>query len=135
MFSSNAQSPFSTAHNFPNLCYQFVDQSHNQVEPSHGPRQHTASQVERKYCVATNTSHESLLEKSTTIIGSDYLELLAAFSALAALAADLAKVVGFKALLGFSACLILNTAQAVPKACPAASSPSLVALAASSPYL
>lgn len=73
-----------------------------------------------------------LLEKSTTIIGGDYLELLAFLSALAA---DLAKVVGFKALLGFSACLILNTAQAVPKACPAASSPSLVALAASSPYL
>lgn len=80
-----------------------------------------------------------LLEKSTTIIGGDYLELLAFLSALAAaaaaLAADLAKVVGFKALLGFSAFLILNTAQAVPKACPAASSPSLVALAASSPYL
>lgn len=69
----------------------------------------------------------------------DYLELLAFLSVAAAiaadLAADLARAVGFKALLGFSAFLILKTAHAVPKACPAASSPSLVAAPASSPYL
>lgn len=50
-------------------------------------------------------------------------------------AAALASVVGLITLLGLSAFLILNTVQAVPIACPAASRPSFVTLAASSPYL
>jgi hypothetical protein len=49
--------------------------------------------------------------------------------------AALARVVGLITLLGFRAFLILNTAQAVPIACPAASSPSFVTFPADSPYL
>lgn len=63
------------------------------------------------------------------------MELFAFFSAAADLAADFANALGFNTLFGLNAFLILKTAQAVPTACPAASSPSLVALAASSPYL
>lgn len=48
---------------------------------------------------------------------------------------DLASDVGFRTLFAFKACLILNTAHAVPMAWPAASSPSFVAAAAFSPYL
>lgn len=55
----------------------------------------------------------------------------AAFAFTAALARD----VGLNALFGLKACLILKTAQAVPKACPAAFSPSFVAFPACSPYL
>jgi len=50
-------------------------------------------------------------------------------------AAALASVVGLITLLGLSAFLSLNTAQAVPIACPAASRPSLATWAACSPYL
>lgn len=64
-----------------------------------------------------------------------YLDFLAFISAAAVLAADLARVLGFKTLFGSIAFLILKTVHAVPTACPAASSPSLAALAASSPYL
>lgn len=66
---------------------------------------------------------------------SYHFELLAFISAAAVLAADLAKREGFMTLFGLSAFLILRTAHAVPIACPAASSPSFVTLAASSPYL
>lgn len=66
---------------------------------------------------------------------SHYLEFLAFFSAATVLAADLANSLGFKTFFGLNAFLILKTAHAVPMACPAASSPSVVALAASSPYL
>lgn len=50
-------------------------------------------------------------------------------------AAAFTKVEGLIALFGFKAFLILNTAHAVPIACPAASSPSFVTFPASSPYL
>lgn len=60
---------------------------------------------------------------------------LALSSAALAFTAALARDVGLNALFGLKACLILKTAQAVPKACPAASSPSFVAFAACSPYL
>lgn len=63
----------------------------------------------------------------------DFLGLFLAF--ISAAAAALARDVGFRALLGFNAFLSLKTVHAVAIACPAASSPSLVALAASSPYL
>ena len=63
-----------------------------------------------------------------------YLEFfLTMFSEAAALAAFLA--IGLITLFGLNAFRILNAAHAVPKACPAASSPSLVALPACSPYL
>lgn len=65
----------------------------------------------------------------------NYLELFLPLTSEAALAADLARVVGFSTLLGLSAFRILNAAHAVPMAWPAASSPSLVASAAFSPYL
>lgn len=61
--------------------------------------------------------------------------LLAFISAAAAFMADLASVVGLMELLGSIAFRILKTAQAVPIACPAASSPSVAASAAWSPYL
>lgn len=66
----------------------------------------------------------------------DFLDLKSEAAALAAaLAPDLASVVGLKTLLGLIAFLILNAAHAVPRAWPAALSPSLVASAACSPYL
>lgn len=64
----------------------------------------------------------------------DFFDVDLAFAA-AALAADFARVDGLIALFGLSAFRILKTAHAVPTACPAASSPSLVAPPASSPYL
>jgi hypothetical protein len=57
----------------------------------------------------------------------NYLDFLAFFSAAAALAADLTRVVGFRTLLGLNAFRILKAAHAVPIAWPAASSPSFVA--------
>jgi hypothetical protein len=67
---------------------------------------------------------------------NNYLDFLAFFfSAAAALAADLAKVVGLRTLLGLNAFRILKAAHPVPIAWPAASSPSLVASPACSPYL
>ena len=58
---------------------------------------------------------------------SNYLEILAFLSAATALAAVLARVVGFRTLLGLNAFRILKAAHPVPIAWPAASSPSLVA--------
>lgn len=49
--------------------------------------------------------------------------------------AAFAMVVGLKTLFGLKAFLILNTAHAVPNACPAALSPSVVIDPACSPYL
>ena len=63
------------------------------------------------------------------------LPCFARSSATLALMVDVASVVGFRRLLGFKACRILNTAHAVPMVWPAASSPSFVAAAALSPYL
>jgi hypothetical protein len=47
----------------------------------------------------------------------------------------LARLVGLRVLFGSKAFPILNIAQAVPIACPAASKPSFVTCAACSPYL
>ena len=64
-----------------------------------------------------------------------YFLCLAFSAAEFASAAALARVVGLKMLYGLKAFLIFNTAQAVPIACPAASSPSFVTCPACSPYL
>jgi len=66
-----------------------------------------------------------------------YLELFFPFflSLAAVLTTVLASDDGFMALLGLRACLILKTVHAVPKACPAALSPSFVACAVFAPYL
>lgn len=76
-----------------------------------------------------------LLLAKYQIIPTIYLEFLAFASAAAALTADFAKAVGLRALFGFRAFRNFKAAHAVPTACPAASRPSLVALAACSPYL
>jgi hypothetical protein len=99
---------------------------------------HTAAVVFITANIITSRRNYTGVLQTLTWIGTASASYLVCFvrrSATFALIVDLASVVGFRTLFGFNAFRILNMAHAVPMACPAASIPSLVAVAAFSPYL